>query len=146
MPHGPIVGEPVVVDADTIDVGKIRIRIWGIDAIETDQKSLIDGQAWDCAGESKSKFVAHLSGKSVSCAPQDMDRFGRVVAKCSVEGTDLGEWLVSSGYAVDYPQYSSGAYADQQAQARTGKKGIWKGSFIVPWAWRDNPKNERRPM
>ena len=145
-PHGPIVGAPVVVDADTIEIGKIRIRIWGIDAIETDQKCLINGQTWDCAEESKSKLTEYLSGKSVSCAPQDTDRFSRVVAKCSIDGADLGEWLVSSGYAVDYPQYSSGAYADQQAQARSAKKGIWRGSFILPWAWRQSQKTEQPPL
>ncbi len=49
---------------------------------------------------------------------------GRTVASCSVGGADLGEWLVRSGLALDWPQYSKGRYAAAQRDAEHAGRGI----------------------
>jgi endonuclease YncB( thermonuclease family)/flagellar motor protein MotB len=142
-PHTvPITGKPMVVDADTIEIGGTRIRLWGVDAIESGQLCSRDGQTWDCAAESTAGLVAFIAGKTLTCAKQSIDQYHRVVAKCSAYNIDLGSWLVASGFAMDYPEYSSGAYATEQASASTEKKGIWQGMFIAPSEWRRSHRKE----
>ena len=63
------------------------------------------------------------------------DRYGRMVARCSVRGADIGQWLVSQGWAMAYTRYSK-AYVTDEQQARTAKRGIWVGTFQPPWEWR----------
>ncbi|GIQ76219.1 hypothetical protein BraRD5C2_46630 [Bradyrhizobium sp. RD5-C2] len=59
------------------------------------------------------------------------------VAACSVDGTDLAQWLVSHGHALDWPRYSKGKYAADQRAAEQAGLGIWAGSFAAPWQYRD---------
>jgi endonuclease YncB( thermonuclease family) len=44
--------------------------------------------------------------------------------------------MVRSGWAVDFRRYSKGAYADEEAQARAARRGLWAGEFEVPAQWR----------
>jgi endonuclease YncB( thermonuclease family) len=72
----------------------------------------------------------------VSCLPINLDRYGRTVATCSVGGTDVGEWLVQNGLALDWPQYSKGRYDAVQRTAEQVGLGIWAGSYVEPWLYR----------
>ena len=40
------------------------------------------------------------------------------MAVCSVGGTDIADWLVRNGLALESPQYSKGDYADARAEAK----------------------------
>ncbi len=101
-----ISGPARVVDGDTLIVAGERIRLHGIDAPEKDQTCSIDGRAWACGIAAWGELVQITAGKEVTCEPRDTDRYGRIVAACSVNGTDLGDWLVSNGWAVAYYLYS----------------------------------------
>jgi endonuclease YncB( thermonuclease family) len=68
--------------------------------------------------------------------PVSLDRYGRTVATCQVGEIDLGQWLVSNGLALDWPQYSSGNYGATQREAERAGRGIWKGSYVAPWLYR----------
>jgi endonuclease YncB( thermonuclease family) len=41
--------------------------------------------------------------RPADCSPLSLDPYGRTVATWSVDGTDLGEWLVLKGLALDAP-------------------------------------------
>jgi endonuclease YncB( thermonuclease family) len=60
----------------------------------------------------------------------------RTVAVCTVAGTDIADWLVRIRPALDWPQYSKGAYAEAQAEAKREGRGMWEGSFVEPWEYR----------
>lgn len=132
----PIVGQALVVDGDTVDIGDTRVRIWGIDAIESGQTCSREGRPWDCARDISFGLSAHLDGQIVTCQPKGSDRYGRVLALCLVRNGDLGAWLVQQGLALDYTEFSGGAYKVQEAVAKTAKRGIWRGDFVPPWEWR----------
>jgi len=51
-------------------------------------------------------------------------------------GTDLGEWLVRNGLALDWPQYSKGRYDAVQRTAEQAGRGMWAGSYVEPWLYR----------
>jgi len=63
------------------------------------------------------------------------------VALCQVGGEDLARLMVSAGWAVDYKFFSKGYYTAAEADARTGRRGLWSGEFQQPQAWRKaNPR------
>ncbi|WP_343068312.1 thermonuclease family protein [Mesorhizobium sangaii] len=77
------------------------------------------------------------ASRPVHCDFVSWDRYGRYVGNCArVDGLNVASWLVENGYALDWQKYSGGAYAKQQAKAEAAKRGMWQGSFQVPWDWR----------
>lgn len=129
-------GTPGITDADTLRIGTDRIRLHGIDAPERDQQCLsADGMAYQCGQVATKALADFIAGRSVDCRVKDVDRYGRAVAVCRVDGTDLNGWLVSQGWALAYRKYSE-AYIDEEERAREGKVGMWAGEFVMPWDWR----------
>jgi endonuclease YncB( thermonuclease family) len=72
----------------------------------------------------------------VACIEVDRDQYKRSVAVCTVAGIDLAEWLVKNGLAVDWPQYSKGAYSVAQTGGEACQSRHRDGSFIEPWRYR----------
>ena len=124
-----------VIDGDTLNINDERIRLWGIDAPEIRQKC----GGFAC-GVIASLYLESIITGEVTCEKQDTDRYGRTVAKCFVAGRDLGAIMVENGWALDYEKYSKGFYSDQQNQAETSDRGIWRWDFIPPWEWRQSKK------
>jgi len=54
-----------------------------------------------------------------------------VLARCRVGDTDLGDAIVSAGWAV-----ADLEYALPLAEARINRRGIWSGEFVDPADWR----------
>jgi endonuclease YncB( thermonuclease family) len=136
----PLIGIASVIDGDTIEIAKARIRFWGIDAIEADQTCTRDGRVWDCARHTLVTLKARLDRQTVYCQPKGRDLYGRIVATCQARGEDIGTWLVGQGLALDYPEFSGGAYAAEQVVAQAAKRGLWRGDFQLPWEWRQARK------
>ena len=112
-----LVGQASVVDGDTLEIHGIHIRLWGIDSPESSQLCRgEDSSQYRCGAQVANELDAFIAWRPVSCSPVSSDRYGRTVATCSVGGTDLGEWLVRKGLALDWPQYSK---ADMTALSAT---------------------------
>lgn len=127
-----ITGRASVSDGDTLRFGKMRVRLWGIDAPERTQ---ICGAA--PAGESSRAAMTRLAeGRAVVCTLRDVDRDNRPVAVCTTGGRDLGAELVEEGWAWDFRRYSHGAYARQEADARQARRGVHALQCELPWDWR----------
>lgn len=144
-----LVGRASVIDGDTIEVQAERVRLHGIDAPETTQWCTDKaGAEYRCGKVSAGALDAFLaSSRPVRCAFVDRDRSGRFVGRCSrADGADVASWLVKHGYALDWPRYSHGEYAAQQAAARAERAGIWQGDFQEPWAFRrDRRAGTKKP-
>jgi endonuclease YncB( thermonuclease family) len=137
QPSRVMAGTASVIDGDTIEIHGRRIRLWGIDAPEGGQPCRVNGEPWRCGQKSALALSSYIGLRTVSCEQRDSDRYGRAVAVCSIGQTpDLGEWLVRSGWALDYPRYSRGAYSDAQREAARTRRGMWQGQFDKPWEWR----------
>lgn len=132
-----LVGVASVIDGDTIEIHGQRVRLFGIDAPESGQLCRgSDGAQYYCGPEAANSLDRFISRRSVSCSVRDFDRYGRMVADCAVESTNLAEWLVRNGYALDWPKYSKGRFAEFQKLAEKEERGIWAGSFTPPWNYR----------
>lgn len=130
-------GRASIIDGDTLEVHGIRIRLWGIDAPESSQFCRgADSLPYRCGGKAANDLDAFVGTRPVRCTPIALDQYQRMVATCSVEGVDLGEWLVRNGLALDWPRYSRGRYGSAQREAERAGQGIWVGSYVVPWRYR----------
>lgn len=132
-----LIGQVSIVDGDTLDIHDERIRLWGIDAPESTQLCRgRDRKPYRCGAQAANTLDAFTRAKTVRCTPVDGDRYGRIVARCTIGRIDLGQMLVSRGLAVEEPQYSHGHYAADQATARRAGRGIWAGRFVEPSVYR----------
>ena len=134
---GELAGRASIVDGDTLEIHGARIRLWGIDAPESTQLCRADdSQLYRCGAKPANDLDAFIAGRPVNCTALDQDQYRRTVASCSVNGIDLGEWLVRNGLALDWPQYSKGRYAAVQREAEQAGRGVWAGSYVEPWLYR----------
>jgi endonuclease YncB( thermonuclease family) len=132
----PLTGTASVIDADTIEIHGVRIRLHGIDAPEGRQQChREDGTPWRCGQEAALVLADHIGHAVVRCEPSDRDRYGRVVAICYKGSEDINRWLVANGWAAAYREYSVDYVADENS-ARNEKRGVWPGNFEMPWEWR----------
>ena len=123
------------IDGDSIRTAHEEIRLIGIDAPELFQTCRDErGSEWRCGRESHSFLRSIISHGALSCTSNSTDRYGRKLATCSAGAiADVGEAMVRAGYAVSFME---GRYSGAEAEARTAKRGIWRGSFERPQEWR----------
>lgn len=138
-PGESLVGRASVIDGDTFEIGGERVRLNGVDAPEHAQLcNDLDSKPYRCGAEAArflDEFLA--ASRPVHCEFVSRDRYGRFVGRCRrQDGVDVAQALVGSGYAFDWPQYSHGFYAPAEAAARSGRKGLWRGTFVKPWDYR----------
>ncbi len=124
-----------VVDADTIDVGGTRVRLFGIDAPEMGQPCRADGREWDCGAWTRDAVRSRFEGAYAQCRQRDIDRYGRVVAQCTVEGQDMGQSIVYSGLAWAFRRYSETYDLDEKSAAIAGR-GLWAVQVQMPSDYR----------
>lgn len=138
----PLTGTARIIDGDTIDLGRTRIRMGGIDALEHDQTCSRPGnRSYDCGKLARDALVALIGGATVTCHPDGSETYGRIVARCTVPAEDgpprdLNTAMVRTGFAFDCPKFSDGRYAEAERAARTARSGAWAGQFEYPWRHR----------
>ena len=59
----------------------------------------------------------------VTCEVLDLDRYGRLVARCTAGGHDIGEQMVELGWALAYRRYSRD-YVEAEDTAKAVELGI----------------------
>src|SRR6202047_1119710 len=85
-----ITGVPKIREGDSIVIGATRIRIGGHDAPATDQLCLnTKGGRGTCGAAARDELIKHVGTKSWPCHSRTIDRRGRTVARCEVEGEDI---------------------------------------------------------
>jgi endonuclease YncB( thermonuclease family) len=132
-----LIGQASVIDGDTIEIDGTRIRLFGIDAPESDQLCRNEeSELFRCGQKASNALFDFIARRPVECIEVDRDRYKRAVAVCTVAGADIADWLVRNGLALDWPKYSKGAYAAAQAEAKREGRGMWGGKFVEPWVYR----------
>jgi micrococcal nuclease len=113
-----IVGIGRVVDGDTLYVGKIKIRLNGIDAPERNTKY----------GPLATKTLAAvLSGGRVRCVPNGDVSYDRIIARCWIGSTDVAAAVIAAGAALDCNRYSGGRY--RQFETRQARNRIKRAGY-----------------
>ena len=130
-----------VIDGDTIHIGKLKYRFFGIDAPEIKQICEKDNTKIQCGVIAKSVLKNKISDKIPECIVKDKDRYQRLVAECFIGKESLSRFMVREGYAVAYSQYSKD-FIDDEKYAKENKLGIWSMNFQVPSEYRKSLRNK----
>jgi micrococcal nuclease len=112
-----------VSDGDTIWVRPAtggpprKVRLQGIDAPEI-------CQPWGV--QAREALAARAMHQRVKVESRRRDDYQRELGYVSIEGDDLGEWMVRGGHAWSYRyRRDHGPYAGQEAKARQLRRGLW---------------------
>jgi endonuclease YncB( thermonuclease family) len=133
------------IDGDSLRRAGREYRLNGIDAPELHQSCQApDGSFYACGREARDVLAGLIRGRALVCVVLDSDRYGRAVARCRAGEADLNADMVRRGWALAYRRHSND-YVDEEAAARKGRLGIWRGRFETPEAWRkSHPRSTRR--
>lgn len=126
-----------VADGDTITIltatnQQIKIRLYGIDTPERGQEF----------GQKAKQFTSALvHGKLVEVKTYDTDRYGRTVGVVMIEGKNVNEEIIRTGYAWQYQKYCSEPFCQEwrklEEGARSQRIGLWYDKNPTPpWEWR----------
>lgn len=121
-----------VVDGDTLELNGTIYRLNGIDAPEHGQRC----GDWACGAAATDALTEIIKGREVTCEAIERDIYGRVIATCYADGTDIGGTLVDKGIAWAFQRYSD-TYVDAERRAQQTGTGIWSGAYTPPWVFRE---------
>ncbi len=130
--QGKVVG---VTDGDTMTLlagqKEIKIRLSQIDTPES-------GQPY--SSRAKQILSELVFGKEVLAKVENIDRYGRTVARVYVGDTDVNAELVRRGAAWVYRKYvTDDSLYKIEIEARYAKRGLWglsESEQVPPWDWR----------
>lgn len=113
-----ITGKCYVIDGDTIQIGKVRLRLAGNDAPELDHP-------W--GQKAKWDLVRICKGEIITAEIEQDISYDRLVATCYLsDGRDLSAEMVKRGLALDWPKFSGGKYAAYEPEGV--RKKHWKAA------------------
>ena len=106
---GTFVGDVTYVrDGDTIEVGGLPIRLYGLAAPEGDEPG----------GNQATEAMRQMAlGQALRCELNGERTHDRCVGVCYLNGEDVGEAMVRQGLARDCPRFSGGRYVEAEVQA-----------------------------
>ncbi|WP_062212344.1 thermonuclease family protein [Aureimonas sp. AU12] len=114
--------QPIAVDSGTIQAGQTTLRVEGVEPIAPDARCSDGARSWPCGVRARTAFRAWLRGRSLLCSVP-ADAGDDVTVPCLLGEEDVGQWLVSNGWAAAAP---GSRYADAQTQAKEARRGIWE--------------------
>jgi endonuclease YncB( thermonuclease family) len=113
-----VVGNCYVVDGDTIRIGRVSLRLAGIDAPELDHP-------W--GQKAKWELARLCKGQTITAQIEPMMSYDRLVATCYLpDGRDLSAEMVRMGFALDWPKFSGGKYSHLEPAGI--RKKHWKAA------------------
>jgi endonuclease YncB( thermonuclease family) len=120
---------PETADAATFVIdGKLTIQVSGVTPPAVDDVCAFpDGSPWPCGRTALHALRMFLRGRAVECYFPPLGEAVEVVAPCRVGETDLGHWLLESGWARAN-DLSTDEYLSASATARCANLGIWQGA------------------
>jgi len=99
-------GKVRVIDGDTFQFETgLKVRIFGIDTLEKNQKCESKSKCIPCGQESKNVAITLIGKSQISCELKGQKSYDREVAMCTVDGKDYGESIIASGWAMAYRSF-----------------------------------------
>ncbi|GFO63642.1 thermonuclease family protein [Geomonas paludis] len=139
-----------VSDGDTVQVQdtlgtKVKVRLYGIDAPETEKRNRKTGRVskpgQPFGEEAFQALKGKIGGQRVTVEVRDIDRYRRAVSLVRLGKRDINQEMVREGFAWAYRQYLDRPYASEYIQAeeeaRRERRGLWRlGNPQPPWEFR----------
>ena len=136
-----LLGQPRIVDGDTLVLDGVRLRLEGIDAPEREQdcREVRTGRRLPCGRLATEALADQISGREVACLLLVRDRYGRFVARCHTAGPggrDLSAAMAGAGWAVPFMADGRPDIVAAAAAARLRGLGLWGMAFEMPADYR----------
>ncbi|MGY3618355.1 thermonuclease family protein [Bradyrhizobium sp. USDA 10063] len=131
-------GVPRIIDGDTVAFGTTSVQLEGIDAPQIDQLCFDErGAERRCGLEAREQLGMQVQDKRWECRTVSKNLYGRLLAKCEVNGQDIARQMVRSGWAI---ASTTGLpiYLENEKEARLTASGLWAGAFVAPLDWRQH--------
>jgi endonuclease YncB( thermonuclease family) len=163
MIYAKVIQDKDVIDGDTVWMGDVSLRLWGIDAPEAHNAPQLckdrSGLNFSCGEQARDMLGKMMDGKLVSCGPPPdgsraggtdivklKETFGRPIVACTIHdhGRLIGvqEQMARRGFADAYRDgdsvKSSDAILAAVETARQARAGIWAGWTVSPDEWRND--------
>ena len=142
LPASPAFSAGAIVrDGGTIEVAGVTYRLDGIDAPDVDQMCIDDhADPWACGVEARDHLSGLIGNHPVRCEDLGIGTTykKRHIGICTVEGegANLNQLLVAEGFALNFEPYAHGRFKEDEAGAKDGRRGLWKGCFAAPQDFR----------
>lgn len=126
----------VVVDGDTLIIGREKIRFNNIDAPEMSQTCICNKKEINCGLKAKKALIGFIGSNKVSCSSEGRDIYGRLIAECHInvngERTSLNTLMARNGMAVVISKNDE-ALLLEESKAIQQKTGFWEcEKFEIP--------------
>ena len=127
-----------VIDGDTLELSGIKYRLHGIDAPETSQVCrTANGGTWQCGKAAVEALETLAAGGQMTCDSRGVDKYGRTIGVCTVNGKDINAEMVNRGLAWSFKRYSHD-YDTLEESARAKHIGIWQADTQTAWDYRSH--------
>jgi micrococcal nuclease len=122
-----------IIDGDTLECDKLKIRLCGIDSPEK-------SQPYGAAATTKLTQLA--LNKNVRLVTQRTDNYGRILAEVWLKNRFINAELIRSGLAYNYGNcpIQKTVLINAEKSAISGKLGVWQTEQIKPWIYRRQAK------
>lgn len=130
-----LVGPAEAVDGRTLRVAGEVVRLADIDAPDPAQTCTMKGRNYPCGRLARTALADLLAGARVECRIAGRAADGPPIASCMADGFDLSLNMVHTGWALADRRQST-RYVEIENSAREAKRGLWRGDFQPPSAWR----------
>ena len=133
-------------NAGAIDVGGVTYRLGGIDAPAADQVCIDDhADSWACGTEARDQLTGLIGGRDVRCEDLGPDVvYGKWHVGICTAGDDtksLNQLLVRRGLAMNSASAGQSRFGEDETDAKTNRRGLWKGCFVAPQDFRTGRKD-----
>jgi len=143
-----------ITDGDTVHLTtpeqtKLKVRLYGIDAPETDKINNHTGRiskpGQPYGEESMNALANKIMDKKVKVDILDIDKYRRMVGMIYLDNRNINLEMIREGYAEAFIEYLKEPYKSEflkvEREARTAKKGIWSlPAYERPRAFRKRLK------
>lgn len=129
-------GHGVALSGSTLRIGKLKLRLLGIEAPVINQTCADKyGHSYNCGQKAKIWLQDWMEDKTVTCNVISKVINNGATGVCFAEGYDIAAVVTNAGWAVAYPK-NTDIYVPYEEQANINRRGLWAGKFYKPWDWR----------
>ncbi|MFD9901008.1 thermonuclease family protein [Mesorhizobium sp. NPDC059025] len=109
--------------AGRIEAKGYSVAVSGVDIMPEDETCTDEaGKSWPCGARARGAFRALIRQRAVNCVVPPEGGRDLISAPCHIGKVDVGEWLVSNGWARPA---AGGPYAEAGEKAKAEKRGIF---------------------
>jgi endonuclease YncB( thermonuclease family) len=113
---------PVASAAGRIEAKGHKMSLSGLEPLQIGEKCVWNGTDWPCGTVARTAFRSWLRARAVQCKVPSTPLPSEIMVECHIGPADIGEWLVSNGWAR---AAAGGPYVALGDRAKARNVGIY---------------------